>query len=127
MGQMWASFGGRRSARWLTLALLGVSLLIAPACQDEASEPPAATASAMPSPRPPGETILTGWFNVIFGPTPRFFLDSEAGQSYELLIDESYLQSLGGALAFNRQRVTVTGALVPGDPPQLRVTALHLA
>ena len=77
---------------------------------------------------------ITGTFQVVWGdPVPleggvpqyRYFLTTEDGQTWNLLADETTLRAAGGVLAFNRQRVVVTGS-VKADGDTLVARAIEV-
>lgn len=66
-----------------------------------------------------GQGTLTGVFGVIFGDPPpgsalpphvTYRLTDDTGRTTEIRLSDRTLQAVGGTIALNRQRVTVTGA-----------------
>lgn|GEM_PF-5387002 len=90
----------------------------------------AATESTPHSTAPEGSQAeaqtVTGWFNTIWNGEPRYLITNEHGQEYRLLLDETTAKSLGGALQFDRRRVTITGKMVHNSASVLQVLSIRL-
>ncbi|MFN0070555.1 MAG: hypothetical protein ACKVVP_03565 [Chloroflexota bacterium] len=71
--------------------------------------------------------VVTGWFTTIWGREALYFLTDDQGQQFSLAIDPELTRPLGGLLAVDRQRVTVTGTVQAGDPPVLWVCSIVFA
>jgi len=96
---------------------------------DPSSSQPASDASQAVTPSPPaadtGEIItLHGWFTIVWNDQAHTFLTDDAGDTRELLLDESLTGPLGGPLALDRKRVVITAEAVEGRPEVLRVTSI---
>ena len=77
------------------------------------------------SPAAAQDQTLTGWFSFIVTDYPSdtgltsettYFLTEDLGEQHELLIDVELIQSLGGPMALNRERVTVVGEWEQHEP-----------
>lgn len=69
---------------------------------------------------------LTGWFHIIWGEAPNYFVTDSAGVMTRLLLEESLAAPHGGTRALDRKRVRVTGTHVEADSPMLRVQEIVL-
>jgi len=72
-----------------------------------------------------GESLtIRGWFTIVWNDQAHTFLTDDAGDTHELLLDESLTSPLGGQLALDRKRVVITAVAVAGRPDVLRVTSI---
>lgn len=94
------------------------------------------------TPPPIGSTTITGTLTTIYGDAPPgangavntlFFITDDQGTQTQLDISEAVLRAAGGALALDRQRVTVTVTAAPsavapnGSAPVKSVQDIRLA
>ncbi|MDW8110787.1 MAG: hypothetical protein RMJ96_04200 [Candidatus Bipolaricaulota bacterium] len=109
-----------RLSRWL--AILLVCSMLAPWWM--ALRP----ATAQPN-------VVVGWFHILWYDGPpgsglqgeQYWLDTDQGDSYRLLIDPKLFVPFGGVLALNRQRVKITTDALPAAAPgPLRVQSIAL-
>lgn len=126
----------------------GTSGSNAPQATTETSNPPGQSADAPPAgvappPPPPdspagtatraatGPVCLNGVFTTIFGgPGQVYFLTDDTGKQTQVLLEEKVAEAAGGALALDRQRVTIRGDAAGASPsgnPQVRATSIRLA
>lgn len=76
---------------------------------------------------PASDTVtVAGWFAVVTNGETHYTLTDDHGKTYLLVIDEQLLQASGGALAFDRKRVIVTGFLKAISPETLDVNSIQL-
>ncbi|MFN8521573.1 MAG: hypothetical protein U0821_00515 [Chloroflexota bacterium] len=123
----------RRVAPVLALVIvLGGGAGAADRVMGQEARPPAPGSVAGPGSAPPPSrsgglpsgTTLTGTLNVVWGDgqgrgvalPPMPFLHTDDGAVHELSIDPSLLDTEGGIRAYDRERVSVTGAVVSAPP-----------
>jgi len=70
---------------------------------------------------------ITGWLSLVRNGVTRYFVADDTGQSWEMLIDDELIRSLGGPLAVDRQLVTITGEAPGGPSDMIRVITIQLA
>lgn len=70
---------------------------------------------------------ITGWLSLVRNGVTRYYLADDTGQIWEALIDDELISSLGGPLAVDRQRVTVSGEAQSGSSGLIRVITIQLA
>ena len=71
-------------------------------------------------------TCMTGLFHIIQNGEPRYFLADDQGRQTRLLLDDDTIRRVGGALRFNRKRVTVVGERMDAPPDAIRVVSIKL-
>jgi hypothetical protein len=77
---------------------------------------------------PEAEATVTipGRLTVVQNGHTVYTLFDDQGTSWELIIDESLLQSVGGAQALKDKRITVSGTWTSDTPAKIRVTFLEV-
>jgi len=70
---------------------------------------------------------ITGWLSLVRNGVTRYFIADDAGQIWEMQIDDELIRALGGPLAVDRQLVTITGEALSGPPALIRVVTIQLA
>jgi hypothetical protein len=68
---------------------------------------------------------ITGWFATIWNGEPHYSITDDKGQTTQLLVSEEVASSLGGPLALDRKRVTVSGEIVNDPEGALRVLSIR--
>ena len=71
-------------------------------------------------------TCMSGWFHIIWNGEPRYFLADNQGRQTRLLLDDNTIRQVGGALRFNRKRVTVVGERMDAPPNAIGVVSIKL-
>ena len=94
-----------------------------------ASIVPTAAVQALPG----GTESINGWLSIDWGDarngatTMQIILTTDAGDQIPVAIDDAQAEPLGGLLALNRSRVTLTGSwssVAEGNPPSFRAASL---
>ena len=125
--------------RWGFTIAFGVLLFLFSACNPQTE----ATSEAGSLPTPPSypsypskqysgqptNTVLvsvSGWFTIVHNGEPHYFLNQDNGEKSQLFFDAARLESLGGALQFDRKKVSLTGELTSTDPRMIFVHTIHI-
>ena len=83
------------------------------------------TATAVLPTQPPNTVNISGWFTTIWNGGPHYSITDDQGQTTRLLLDEELTKPLGGPLALDRKRVTVSGEIVNDPQGALRVLSIR--
>lgn len=93
---------------------------LAPTSTAARSSEPALTAS-------PGRTLtITGVFTTIWNGGPHYSITDDAGQRYDVLLDEKVAKPFGGPLALDRKRFTIIGESTTNSPNIIRVLSIRM-
>lgn len=69
---------------------------------------------------------ISGWLTIVQNGHIIYTLFDDQGAAWELIIDESVLQSAGGAQALSDKRITVSGTWTSDTPAKIRVSSLKV-
>ncbi|MDD2923468.1 MAG: hypothetical protein PHQ36_14375, partial [Anaerolineales bacterium] len=83
-----------------------------------------ATPAALPT-QIPNTATITGWFTTVWNGEPHYSITDDQGQVTKLLLDEELAKPLGGPLALDRKRVTISGEFVSDPQGALRVLSIR--
>jgi hypothetical protein len=72
------------------------------------------------------QVTITGWFTTIWDEKPHYSITDDQGQRTDILFDEELAKSYGGALTFDRKRVTIIGEAMNNPPGLVRVVSIKL-
>lgn len=77
-------------------------------------------------PEADANVTISGWVSIVQNGHTVYTLFDDQGAPWELLIDETLLQSVGGAQALNGKRVLVDGTWTSDTPAKIRVSSLQI-
>lgn len=69
---------------------------------------------------------ISGWLTVVQNGHIVYTLFVDQGAAWELIIDESLLQSFGGAQTLKDKRIKVSGTWTSDTPAKIRVSSLEI-
>jgi len=78
--------------------------------------------------QPTGTNLVSvsGWFTIINNGEPHYYLNEESGEKSQLFFDAASLESIGGALQFDRKKVSLRGELTSANPRMIYVRTIHI-
>ena len=119
----------QKKAGFIFLPVFCLALLLMGCGAQSRGVPVTVTQSAAPTALPtetPAIVSITGWFTTVWNGEPHFSISDDQGQTIHLVLDEALLQSAGGLMALNNQKVTLSGEFVSGAQDALKVLTIHL-
>ena len=82
----------------------------------------------VPSPTPHSDDVtVTGWLTTVWNGDAHYSITTEDGKTFKLQLDEELTKPLGGPLAVDRQKVTITGKIINENPPTILVKSIQFA
>ena len=108
------------------IRLILLSFLILPLVGCSAQPTIVSTATITPPPQPPTLVTITGWFTTVWNGGEHYFITDDQGITTRLLLDEEITTPLGGPLALDRKKVTVSGEIVSDPPGALQVLSVRI-
>ena len=117
----------------------GVLLFLLPACNPQTKEtsgigniptppfyPSYPSEAALGQPTGTNLVSVSGWFTIIYNGEPHYYLNEESGEKSQLFFDAASLESIGGALQFDRKKVSLRGELTSANPRMIYVRTIHI-
>ena len=93
-----------------------------------AAPTPIVEMATIPPPSPESNIItVIGVLTTVWNGGAHYSITDEEGKTFKLQLDEELTKPLGGPLAIDRQKVTITGELVSEDPPTILVLSIQFA
>jgi hypothetical protein len=119
----------RKKAGFIFFPVFCLMLLLMGCGAQLTGVPVTVTQNAAPTPlstRTPAIVTITGWFTTVWNGEPHFSISDDQGRTIHLVLDETLLQSAGGLMALNNQKVTLSGEFVSDTQDALKVMTIYL-
>lgn len=93
-----------------------------------AAPTPTVEMATIPPPSPESDILtVTGWLTTVWNGGAHYSITDEEGNTFKLQLAEELTKPLGGPLAVDRQKVTITGEIVNENPPTILVLSIQFA